>query len=98
MTKDLTNSNIDRQNILNSNMLLEIQKAIWIEWFKFTNLKICFTKKQIADFFEVDERTMERYLDKNNSELRNNWYEILTWKRLTETKKVLLNLTWMSVS
>ncbi len=91
MPKDLTNSNIDRQNILNNQYALsEIQKAIWIEWFKF-EWKVCFTKKQVADFFEIDERTVERYLEKNDSELRKNWYEILTGVRLSEAKKVLLS-------
>ncbi|MGE4443375.1 MAG: DNA-binding protein [Candidatus Altimarinota bacterium] len=91
MPKDLTNSNIDRQNILNNQYALsEIQKAIGIEGFKFEG-KVCFTKKQVADFFEIDERTVERYLEKNDSELRKNGYEILTGVRLSEAKKVLLS-------
>ncbi len=87
--KNLTNSNIDRQNILNNQYaIIEIQKAVWIKWFSF-EWKVCFTKKQIAEFYEVEERTIERYLDKNDSELRKNWYEILTGDRLQQVKTVL---------
>ncbi len=89
MKKDLTNSSIDRQNILNNQYAVsEIQNTIWLEWFKFEG-KICFTKKQVTDFFEIDERTIERYLEKNDSELRKNGYELLTGERLQEAKRVL---------
>jgi hypothetical protein len=30
--------------------------------------KYRFTKKQVAEFFEIDERTLERYIERNKSE------------------------------
>lgn len=88
MTKDLTNSSVDRANILNNNYALEkIQEHIGIMWIRFEG-SYRFTKKQIADFYEVDSRTLERYLEQNEWELRKNWYEILTGKRLQEAKNL----------
>ena len=44
--------------------------------------KIYVTKEMTADFFEVDIRTISRYLEQNNDELTTNGYEILKGKRL----------------
>jgi len=86
MKKELTNSNIDRQNILNNSLAIqEIQEQIWMKWFHF-EWKLWFTKKQVTEFFDVDQRTIERYLEANENELRKNWYEIFTGKRLKEAK------------
>lgn len=61
--KYLTNSTISRQNILNNNYAIEeIQNAIGIEGIVFDN-QFRFLKSQIASFFEIDERTVERYLE-----------------------------------
>jgi hypothetical protein len=61
----LTNSRIDRQNILNNDFAIqEIEKSLWIQWFNFEN-KFWFTKRQIAEFFEVNERTIDRYIRYN---------------------------------
>jgi len=88
MKKELTNSNIDRQNILNNSLAIqEIQEQIWMKWFHF-EWKLWFTKKQVTEFFEVDQRTIERYLEANENELRKNWYEIFTGERLKEAKSV----------
>ena len=86
MRKELTNSSIDRQNILNNSLAIqEIQEQIWMKWFYF-EWKIWFTKKQVTDFFEVDRKTIDRYLEINQDELRKNWYEIFTGKKLEEAK------------
>lgn len=56
--KDLTTSNVVRQNILNNKYALsEIQKAIGLKGVIF-NRELKFTKKQVADFFEIDERAI----------------------------------------
>jgi hypothetical protein len=47
-----------------------------------------FTKQQIVDYYGVDNRTLERYLKKYSVELRENWYEVLTGKRLEEAKNL----------
>lgn len=82
MKKDLTNSDIDRQNILNNLIALnEIQKTADIKGIIFEG-KITFTKDMIADFYAVDIRTIERYSTRFFDELKNNGYEVLKGKRL----------------
>lgn len=86
MAKSLTNSSLDRQNILNNKYALqEIQKAAGIQGIVFEN-EFKFLKSQLADFFEIDERTIKRYLVKYEQELKQNGYEILKGKRLKEFK------------
>ena len=43
-------------------------------------------KKQLADFYDVTERTIENCLEKNDKELQRNGYEVLKGKRLIEFK------------
>ncbi|NCB41033.1 MAG: DNA-binding protein [Clostridia bacterium] len=82
MSRDLTNSDIDRQNILNNAIALnEIQKTADIKGIIFEG-KITFTKEMIAEFYGVDIRTIERYTVKFSDELKSNGYEILKGKRL----------------
>lgn len=87
MKKDLTNSNIDRQNILNNRYAIdEIQKATNIIGINFEE-KVRFTKEMVADFFEVDIRTIERYVADFSDELKQNGYEIIKGKRLKQFKE-----------
>ena len=82
MPKDLTSSNIDRQNVLNNKFALkEIQKNADIKGVLFEE-KIVFTKEMIARFYDVDVRTINRYIEKNSTELKINGYEVLRGKRL----------------
>ncbi|MBD5465726.1 MAG: DNA (cytosine-5-)-methyltransferase [Lachnospiraceae bacterium] len=84
VSKDLTNSKLDRQNILNNEMALnEIQRSSNIKGIPFEN-KLYFTKNMTADFFDVDIRTIERYVAANTEELTRNGYEILKGKRLKQ--------------
>ena len=84
MAKDLTNSKIDRQNILNNNYAInEIEKACNMEGIFFED-KISFTKEQVAQFYEIDIRTLERYLEIYNEEFKSNGYDVLKGKRLKE--------------
>ena len=80
--KDLTNSRVDMQNILNNSYALyEIEKATHIKGILFKG-SYRFTKEQLAKFYEVDVRTIERVLEQNGSELSENGYEVLRGKRL----------------
>ena len=89
--KDLTNSTVARQNILNNNYAIEeIQKAVGIEGIVFDS-QLRFIKSQIASFFEIDERTVERYLEIHENELKVNGYEVLKGKRLKEFKLLAKN-------
>lgn len=89
MNKDLTNSAIDRQNILNNPYALaEIEKATGIQGIPFEG-KTVLLKEQVADFFEVSIRTIENYLEQNDEELARNGYEVLKGNRLKTLKKAI---------
>ncbi len=88
--KDLTVSQLDRQNILNNPYALkELEQASQIQGIAFEG-KIVLTKEQVACFFEVTPRTIENYLDKFGEELRQNGYEVVRGNRLKELKKVMV--------
>lgn len=82
MGKDLTSSRIDRQNILNNELALqEVHEASNIRGIVFEG-KVCLTKNMVAAFFNVEARTIERYVSDNADELMKNGYEILRGQRL----------------
>jgi len=86
MPEDLTNSKIDRQNILNNPYaVVEIQKATQIKGIEFEGTGRL-VKEQVAHFFEVTPRTVDNLLQKYGDELRQNGYEVLKGKRLKEFK------------
>lgn len=84
MAKDLTTSQLDRQNVLNNEMAIEAVKeksgVNGIEW----NGKLYVTREMTADFFQVDIRTISRYIEQNNEELARNGYAVLKGKKLKE--------------
>lgn len=87
MPKDLTTSRLDRQNILNNEIAVEeIQEKSGIEGIVW-NQKLYFTREMTANFFEVDIRTITRYIDQFNNELVENGYEVLKGKKLKEFKE-----------
>lgn len=82
----LSDSEIDRRNILNNPYALEaIQKEVGIAGVLF-NSEYKFTVRQVAQFYEVDTRTIERYLVNYADELKQNGYEVLTGELLREFK------------
>lgn len=86
MNKDLTNSAVIRQNVLNNKYAVdEIQKTIGVCGVLFEQ-SYRFVKKQVAEFYEVSERTIEACLEKNDKELSRNGYEVLKGKRLIDFK------------
>ena len=86
MSKDLTNSSVHRQNILNNPYALqEIEKATRITGIPFEG-KTVVLKEQVAAFFEVTPRTVDNYIEKYGDELRRNGYEVLRGKRLNSLK------------
>ena len=91
MSKDLTTSRIDRQNILNNEIAVEeIQGKSGVEGIVWDG-KVFVTREMTANFFEVDIRTISRYIEQNNDELVSNGYEVLKGKRLksfVETAKL----------
>lgn len=93
MNKDLTTSDLHRKNILNNNYALEV---IYDE-IKFPGIlfedKFRFTKKHVAEFYEIDERTVDRYIEKNKAEFETSGYEVLKHNRLKEFKIAYVNDT-----
>jgi len=86
MSKDLTNSPIDRQNILNNNYaLVEVEKAIGIKGIPFEGGTVVL-KEQVADFLEVTTRTVDKYLERFGAELAGNGDEVIRGKRLQGLK------------
>lgn len=89
MAKNLTDSAIDRQNILNNPFAVaEIQKSIGMKGVEFKG-RLLVLKEQVAAFFEVSPRTIDNYLSNNENELHQNGYEVLRGKALKEFKLAL---------
>jgi putative DNA-binding protein len=84
--KDLTVSNIERQNVLNNRFAIdEIQKHLEITGMLFEG-EYRFTKKMVAEYYGVEERTIERYLTKYSDELSANGYILCKGKCLKELR------------
>ena len=86
MAKDLTTSEISRQNILNNPVALpRIREALDIKPLEFNGV-LYITKQMAADFYEVDLRTIENCLSANEDELRKNGYSVWKGNSLKEFK------------
>jgi len=92
MKKDLTNSDVDRQNILNNPYALaEIEKAAGIRGIPFEG-KTVVLKEQVAEYFDVTPRTVDNYLEKYGEELGRNGYVVLRGNRLKDMKLAIQGL------
>jgi hypothetical protein len=95
--KDLTNSHIDRKNLLNNNTAVkEIYEQLGFVGIKFEG-KYRYTLSQIAKFYEVDIRTIKRLLEDHGDELKNAGYELFTGPKLKQFKDFLFQLRDMNV-
>lgn len=84
--KDLTNSNIDRQNILNNRFAIDrMQEYIGLPGMLFKD-EYRFTKKMVAEFYDIDLSSVDRYLSKNEKELKHNGYVLIRGNSLKEFK------------
>ncbi|MGM9819117.1 MAG: DNA-binding protein [Paludibacteraceae bacterium] len=84
--RNLTTSEIARQNVLNNKYALEeVQKAIGLQGIIFEG-ELKFTKQQLSSFFEVSDRTINSCLTRNEKELRDNGYEVIVGNRLKTFK------------
>lgn len=61
----------------------EIQNQTGIQGIIFDG-RLRFTKSMVATYFNVDVRTIERYVSDNSDEITANGYEILKGKKLKE--------------
>lgn len=89
MAKHLPDSAVERQNILNNHFALDvIQQQVGFAG-ALVDGEYKYTISQVAEFYEVEVRTVRRYLSNYSDELKSNGYEILIGKRLEEAKKQL---------
>ncbi|WP_052048677.1 hypothetical protein [Megasphaera elsdenii] len=87
MGKNLTNSIIDRQNILNNVIAVKsMEKQLNLHGTNWKNT-MWFTKEYVARLYEVDIRTIENQVSKNLEEITNNGYKVLNSAELDEFKK-----------
>ena len=89
MARDLTTSPVDRKKILENN---EAVKAVY-ENLGFQGVmfdgRYRFTKVQVARFYEVEVRTIERLLENHSEEMYENGYEIFKFNRLRNLRKAV---------
>ncbi len=79
---NLVTSKVARQNILNNKYALQdIQNNIGLQGVVYKK-EFRFSKRQVASFFEVEERTLNYYLKTHGDELRDNGYTILSGEDL----------------
>ena len=83
---NLTVSNIERQNVLNNRYAVDaLQENLGFTGMLFEG-EYRFTKKMVADFYEVDLSTIDRYLSQYSDELKHNGYVLSKGKQLKELK------------
>ena len=86
MAKDLTTSEISRQNILNNPVALpRIREALDIKPLEFNGV-LYVTKQRAAEFYGVDLRTITNCLNANEEELKRNGYRVIKGNELKEFK------------
>lgn len=86
MDRDLTTSAVARKNVLNNPYALEqLEVNLQLGGLKFQGETV-FTKRQAAEILTVDERTIDRYVNSNGTELQANGYRVLKGKSLKELR------------
>jgi len=97
MANNLTDSAVDRQNILNNPEFLEnIQDFLGITGMLYEG-EYRFTTAQIADFYEVSTKTIKRYIETSESELSHNGYCVLKGQKLKEFKQLFGYLIYADI-
>lgn len=82
MTKQLTDSSVDRTNVLNNTYALDtVRDYLGIKG-AFFNDELKFTLSQVAGFYEIDRKTVNRYLVSHANELKQNGYEVYSGSQL----------------
>jgi hypothetical protein len=83
---DLTQSAIDRQNILNNVQAVEkIQTHIGLTGLLYEG-EYLFTSKMIADFYGVTTRTLTNIVNSHEDEIKHNGYQLIVGNKLKEFK------------
>lgn len=93
MSYDLTTSTIARQNVLNNSYALShLEHHLALGGLQHEEETI-FTKAQVSEILDVDERTVDRYLKQFADELKANGYRILKGKALKNMKLLYVDDT-----
>lgn len=83
----LVGNKIERKNVLNNKIAIsEAEKQFNIHGVELDGI-IYYTRQQVADFFEVDIRTIERLTNENREELESNDLVVLKGKKLKEFRE-----------
>lgn len=83
---ELTTSLVARNNILNNQYAInELETHLQLGGLSFEGETV-FTKAQVAQILEIDERTVDRYIASNGEELTKNGYRILRGNALKNIK------------
>lgn len=86
MARDLTASQIERQNVLNNTVALpRIQEELSVKALEFEG-RYVLTKQMVADYYGVNIRTISRYIENNQEELEHNGYFLCKGKTLKDFK------------
>lgn len=86
MSHDLTESQRDRQNVLNNRYAVnKIEEHLALGGIAY-NGEVLFTKQQLMGLYEISESTIEKYLASHGEELKTNGYEVLKGKKLRDFK------------
>jgi hypothetical protein len=90
--------NIDRENILNNPLAVSaIKDSLDIRGVNFDG-QFLLTSKQIADFFDVDERTVRRFVENHREELVDNGYSVLSGETLKNFRNHVKDIDVLHVS
>ena len=82
MNNSFDNSIVARRNILNNSFAVkEITAKVDIKGTFFCD-EYWLTTQQVASFFEIDERTIRRYVKKYGNELAENGYRLISGNEL----------------
>ena len=86
MSKNLTESSLDRKNILNNNFAVqEVYEHVGFYGIKFDD-RYRFTKQQVAHYYEVDICTLDRLLENHKEEFEQSGYELYNGPTLRRFK------------
>lgn len=83
---NLNSSSVARQNILNNKYALSVLRQQLNPRALSFDGEVVFTKEMISDYFEVDTRTIERYVSDYRSELSANGYRTISGQDLIRFK------------
>ncbi|MGP1544615.1 MAG: DNA-binding protein [Candidatus Fimenecus sp.] len=93
MNRDLINSPVERQNILNNSVALkEIEKKMNLCGYSWQGENV-FTITDAAQIFAVDPRTIQRVIELNRDELVQNGFQVLTGDKLIHFREKYTNIS-----